>query len=178
VVRTLAGYTGGTSQDPTYYQLGDHIETVQIDFDPQVVSYGQLLDLFWRSHNPAVRPWSRQYMSAIFHHNEEQKRLAIMSRDREAAKRGGRIYTEIAPAARFYRAEDYHQKYYLRKRPELMKMLQSLYTNEHDLVDSTAAAIINGYVSGYDHFAGVESKIVGLDLPEAQKDKLLKLLKR
>ena len=178
MIRTRVGYAGGTSDNPTYYQLGDHIETVQIDYDPQVVSYAQLLDTFWRSHNPAARPWSRQYMSAIFHHNEEQRRLALMTRDREAAKRGGRIYTEIAPAAGFYRAEDYHQKYYLRKRQRLMSLLRTLYPSEREFVDSTAAAVINGYVSGHGRFAEAESRLLDLDLPDLQQDKLLELLGR
>jgi peptide-methionine (S)-S-oxide reductase len=178
VVRTRVGYTGGTSEDPTYYKLGDHIETVEVEFHPPAISYEQLLDIFWRSHDPTRRPWSRQYMSAIFHHNEEQKRLALITRDRQAAKRGGRIYTEIAPAVRFYRAEDYHQKYYLRKRPELMSILRTLYPKEQEFIDSTAAAAINGYIAGHGQLAEVESKLLNLDLSELQKDKLLELLGR
>jgi len=85
-----------------------------VDFDPSVISYGKLLDVFWASHDPLERPWRRQYMSAIFPHDDEQKNLAIRTRSREAARRNGKIHTEILPASRFYLAEAYHQKYALR----------------------------------------------------------------
>src|SRR5262249_18399740 len=73
VVRTRVGYTGGTSKDPTYYSLGDHTETLQIDFDPTVITYEQLLEVFWHTHNPCAQPWSRRYMSTVFYHGESQK---------------------------------------------------------------------------------------------------------
>lgn len=93
--------------------MGDHTETVQIDFDPETISYEELLEVFWASHRPTVPPASRQYASIIFTHGEEQRRLAEASKARlEAAV--GRLYTDIVPLERFYLAEDYHQKYYLR----------------------------------------------------------------
>ena len=85
------------------------------------VSYAELLDLFWKTHNPCARPGSRQYMSAVFYHNEEQKRLALATRDREAARRGSPVTTQILPATEFWLAEDYHQKYMLRRRSNLMR---------------------------------------------------------
>jgi len=102
VIRTRVGYTGGTAKDPTYYNLGDHIETVQVDYDPTRVSYQELLEVFWDSHDPAQQPWSRQYLSMVFYNNDEQKRLALESRDHEEAKRGTEIFTEIIPASQFY----------------------------------------------------------------------------
>jgi len=105
----------GTKRNPTYHDLGDHSETVQIDFDPTRLSYEQLLDVFWKAHDSASRSWSRQYRAALFFHNEGQKRSAQESRDREAARIRGKVQTEILPAAEFYPAEDYHQKYYLRQ---------------------------------------------------------------
>ena len=80
VIRTRVGYTGGTTVDPTYHDLGDHSETIQIDYDPTQVSYQALLDVFWNSHNPTTRSWSRQYASAVFYHSDEQKKLAMESR--------------------------------------------------------------------------------------------------
>ncbi len=67
MVRTRVGYAGGTKRNPTYYNLGDHTETIQIDYDPTYVSYRELLDIFWESHDPAARPWSRQYMAVVFY---------------------------------------------------------------------------------------------------------------
>jgi peptide-methionine (S)-S-oxide reductase len=111
VIHTRVGYAGGTTVDPTYKTMGDHTETLQVDFDPSRISYGELLDVFWTSHRPTSPPLSRQYMSAILFHNEEQRRAAEESRDR-MAKTFGNVYTRIAPFERFYLAEEYHQKYY------------------------------------------------------------------
>ena len=91
--------------------MGDHTETIQIDFDPSVISYGELLDVFWTEHRPTSPPHSRQYMSAILYHSEAQRVAAEASRDRISSALGN-VYTRIAPFERFYLAEEYHQKYY------------------------------------------------------------------
>merc|ERR1712165_66688 len=75
VVRTKVGYTGGTKSFPTYHSLGDHTESVQIEYDPQQTGYRKLLDIFWNNHD-CTKHHTRQYMSAIFYHNEEQKLMA------------------------------------------------------------------------------------------------------
>ncbi len=142
------GYTGGDQPDPTYYHLGDHTESVEILFNPEQISYQELLDIFWSAHHPDQRPWSRQYMAAIFTHTPEQRRLALASLARVKQRFHGRVFTEILPAKRFYPAEDYHQKYYLRQFPELLREFQSIYPSPTDFRDSTAAARINGYLGG------------------------------
>jgi peptide methionine sulfoxide reductase MsrA len=68
VIRTRVGYAGGTKADPSYHSLGDHSETVEVVYNPEVVSYESMLKVFWESHNPVNRSWSRQYMSAIFYY--------------------------------------------------------------------------------------------------------------
>src|SRR6185369_16580386 len=77
VVRTRVGYCGGTLKDPTYHELGDHTESIQVDFDPTKLTYGQILDRIWVSHNPCATAWSRQYMSAIFYEGEAQKKAIL-----------------------------------------------------------------------------------------------------
>ena len=90
--------------------MGDHTESVDIDFDPNIVSYEQMLKLFWKHHDPTTRA-KRQYMSAIFYHDEQQEELAKKSME-EAQKIGSRsITTVIEPAEEFYDAENYHQKF-------------------------------------------------------------------
>jgi peptide-methionine (S)-S-oxide reductase len=148
-VSTRVGYAGGTSENPTYRNLGDHSETVQIEYDPSQISYRELLDVFWCGHNPTYESESRQYMSIIFYHNDEQKQLAEESRDRLQDETGRQIYTEIVPAAEFYPAEGYHQKYYLQQVPELMRELTTYYPDIEGLAGSTAAARLNGYAGGY-----------------------------
>jgi methionine-S-sulfoxide reductase len=143
------GYAGGTKESPTYHSLGDHTETIQIDYDPSQISYNDLLNIFWRNHNPSSRAWSRQYMAAVFYHNDEQKKLAEESRRREASKRDKRIQTQILPFTAFYRAEDYHQKYRLRRERNLLQEFERIYPADGDLVDSTAAARVNGYLGGH-----------------------------
>jgi methionine-S-sulfoxide reductase len=143
------GYAGGTKESPTYHSLGDHTETIQIDYDPSQISYNDLLNIFWRNHNPSSRAWSRQYMAAVFYHNDEQKKLAEESRGREASKRDKRIQTQILPFTAFYRAEDYHQKYRLRRERDLLQEFERIYPADGDLVDSTAAARVNGYLGGH-----------------------------
>ncbi len=168
VVRTRVGYSGGTKKQPTYRRLGDHTETVQVDYDPTKISYETLLEVFWSSHHPGSPSWSRQYMNVIFYHNEEQKRLAEASKARVAAKTGGQVHTAILPATEFTLAEDYHQKYYLRQASGLWRELSGFYPDLKNLVNSTAAARMNGYVAGYGSVVQLEEELPGLGLsPEA-----------
>ncbi len=121
VVQTAVGYTGGHTPSPTYEQVCSHrtghAEAVEVWFDPALVSYQQLLDGFWQMHNPTTRnrqglDIGDQYRSAIFTHSEEQQAAAIASRDAVQLSRRRRVVTEIVPATAFFRAEDYHQRYF------------------------------------------------------------------
>ena len=146
MIHTTVGYEGGTKPNPTYRSLGDHTETLRVEFDPEVISYADLLDVFWDSHDPGARPYSRQYKAVIFTHGDEQQRLAEASRDRIVKKLGRPVITEILPAGPFTPAEDYHQKYYLRMAGDLMEEFKRLYTDPKAFVRSTAAARVNGYL--------------------------------
>jgi peptide-methionine (S)-S-oxide reductase len=122
VVGTAVGYEGGSLADPTYKEVctdrTGHAEVVDIDYDPAVVSYERLLEVFWDNHDPTTRnrqgpDIGTQYRSVIFYHTPEQEAAARASK--EALDRSGRfrrpIVTEIVPATTFYRAEEYHQQY-------------------------------------------------------------------
>lgn len=176
MVRTRVGYAGGTKKDPTYHSLGDHTETIQIVYDPTQISYEDLLNVFWESHSPTERSWSRQYMSAVFFHNDEQKKLARETRDREAAMRGGKIFTEILPFTEFYLAEAYHQKYRLRHERDMMKEFSVWYPNPDDFVNSTAAARVNSYLYGYGTFDALQEEISGFGLSQEGNKQLLDLV--
>jgi peptide methionine sulfoxide reductase msrA/msrB len=121
VLKVVSGYTGGTGENPTYesYSEKGHIEAVQIFYDPAKVTYAQLLNLFWRNIDPTDAGGQfvdkgAQYRSAIFYHDEEQRRFAEKSK--EELRKSGRfakpIVTEIIQFKRFYDAEAYHQDYY------------------------------------------------------------------
>jgi peptide-methionine (S)-S-oxide reductase len=122
VTATASGYEGGAKPDPTYEDVCSHTtghaEVVEVDFDPAIVGYNTLLDVFWNNHNPTTLnrqgpDVGTQYRSVIFYHDEEQKELA--ERSKQLMEQSGRfkqpIVTEIVPASRFWIAEDYHQQY-------------------------------------------------------------------
>ena len=114
-------------------------------------------------------------MSAAFYHNDEQKRLAELTKDREAVKRKETIYTEVLPASTFYRAEDYHQKYYLRLHQALMREFSDSFSNEDGFVDSTAAARVNGYLGGNGTLPALQEEMSTLGLSPAGAKTLLDL---
>lgn len=175
-MRTRVGYAGGTKKNPTYHSLGDHTETIQIDFDPEKIPYERLLDIFWASHDPTTKSWSRQYKAVIFYHDEEQKKLATATRDRLAAKLGTKIHTEILPYEGFYLAEPYHQKYRLRSVRDIMAEYSAMYPLDDDFVNSTAAARVNGYLGGYGSPELVKSEIGELGLSPGASKKLLDIV--
>lgn len=116
VIDAQVGYIGGHTKDPTYKQVCQdstgHAEAVEVTFDPEVVSYEELLDAFWNMHNPTQKnrqgpDVGSQYRSAIFTHSEKQMEQAQESKK----KQGADVVTEIVPATKFYRAEEYHQRY-------------------------------------------------------------------
>jgi hypothetical protein len=158
--------------------LGDHVESVQIEYDTARITYARLLDIFWDSHDPGSRPWRRQYMSAIFYHDEEQRRLAVRTRDRESERIRRRIHAEILPAGTFYPAEGYHQKFALRGNPVLAQEMRAIYPKDSDFVASTAAARLNGYVAGYGSLHQLDSEMDGLGLSEAGKRQLRETVHR
>jgi len=125
VISTTSGYAGGMEKNPTYEQVSagttGHLEAIEVTYDPSKVSYGQLLNVFWKNIDPTQNngqfvDTGPQYRTAIFYHNEEQRRLALDSRNRlqESRKFGKPIVTEIRPAMTFYSAEEYHQDYHIR----------------------------------------------------------------
>lgn len=123
VTNTTVGYSGGHTKNPTYEEVctdrTGHAEVVQVEFDPDVITYEELLGVFWNSHDPTQLnrqgpDIGTQYRSVIFFHNKEQEEIA--KRSKEQLEKSGRftkeIVTEIKPAQEFYRAEEYHQQYY------------------------------------------------------------------
>ena len=161
--------------NPTYHSLGNHSESIQIDYDPAVISYRELLKRFWKAHDPSMGSWSTQYKAAIFYHNDEQKRLATETKDEIEAAEHIKVKTEIVPFSRFYAAEAYHQKYGLRGRREFLREFTGIYPSDEALMNSTAAARVNGYVSGYGTAAQLQEEIGSLGLSEEAQRKLMEI---
>ncbi|HEX9845737.1 MAG TPA: peptide-methionine (S)-S-oxide reductase MsrA [Candidatus Nitrosotenuis sp.] len=123
VTSVMVGYSGGSTKNPTYNDvctdLTGHAEVVQVDYDPNVLPYEELLDVFWNSHDPTQLnrqgpDIGTQYRSVIFYHDSQQEAIARKSKEilDVSGKFGKKIVTEIQPAAEFYKAEEYHQQYY------------------------------------------------------------------
>jgi len=120
VISTAAGYAGGTKENPTYEDVCSdetgHAEVVQVEFDPSQISYDELLDVFWSNHNPTTLnrqgpDIGTQYRSVIFYHSPEQKAAAEKSKIDMSGRFNRPIVTQIEPARKFWRAEEYHQRY-------------------------------------------------------------------
>jgi peptide-methionine (S)-S-oxide reductase len=173
VIRTRVGYAGGKKENPTYHQLGDHTETLEVDYDPARISYEKLLEIFWEEHDPTSASWSTQYKAAVFYHSDEQMRLALATRDRLGARLGKPIRTEVVPFSRFYPAEAYHQKYYLRGNQQLLKELQRYYPQDEGLMNSTAAARVNGYLGRNGTAESLKAEIDRYGLSESSRQALL-----
>lgn len=158
VVRTRVGYAGGEKEDPSYHDLGDHTETVLVEFDPDKISYEKLLELFWENHD-YTRETKPQYASKIFYLNDEQRKKAGES----GMKHTGAV-TDIQELENFHVAEDYHQKYRLRN-SDLMEEFEDSRNSdrvsgspenlrfsdmsEEEFRDSPEAAKANGRAAGY-----------------------------
>jgi peptide-methionine (S)-S-oxide reductase len=124
VVQTAVGYEGGTMPNPTYEDVCSHrtghAEVVEVEFDPEQVSYEELLDVFWEEHDPTQlnrqgADVGSQYRSVVFFHSPEQEETALESRARAQTRFDRPIATEIVPAQPFWRAEDYHQQYLVKR---------------------------------------------------------------
>ncbi len=127
VVSTKVGYMGGNLDNPSYEDVctdkTGHVEVVQIEYDPSIIGYDKLLDLFWNVHDPTQKnrqgpDIGTQYKSVIFYHDENQYKKAIKSKKslQESIKYNKTIQTEIKPAQKFWKAEEYHQKYFKKNR--------------------------------------------------------------
>ena len=120
VTETLVGYSGGNTENPTYesvcYDNTDHAEVLLVNFDEEKISYEDLIQEFWKCHDPTTLnrqgpDFGKQYRSVIYYYNDEQKNIALKSRENNQENFDDRIVTEITKADTFYKAEDYHQKY-------------------------------------------------------------------
>ena len=138
VTQTAVGYMGGNKLDPTYHEVctdrTGHAEVVQVEYDPEKVSYEQIVDTFWNIHDPTQLnrqgpDFGSQYRTAIFYHDDEQQRVATTARDAlQAANRyaGRPVVTQIEPVGDFWVGEDYHQQYLEKRGPRLLPRLPQI----------------------------------------------------
>lgn len=132
VVETAVGYSGGKAKNPTYEQVCSgttgHAEVAQVKFNPKIISYEKLLDLFFKAHDPTQLnrqgpDVGEQYRSVIFYHSPAQKKVAEKVYEKYNKKYKGRVVTKIIKARTFYKAEEYHQKYVMKKKDTFLGRL-------------------------------------------------------
>ncbi|WP_158855571.1 peptide-methionine (S)-S-oxide reductase MsrA [Halorhabdus sp. CUG00001] len=173
IVRTRVGYAGGTAPDPTYHDLGDHTEVVQLEYDPDTWTYAELLDVVWANHD-----WTgsqkRQYRGVILTHDDTQQEVAERSRAALAGRTGQSVATTVELLDQFYPAEDYHQKYELRTLPVVADELEDLYGDV--FTASTVAARLNGFAAGYGSEEQQHDLLATLDLPPTVLDEVRRRL--
>ncbi|UFU00649.1 peptide-methionine (S)-S-oxide reductase MsrA [Radiobacillus kanasensis] len=180
VIHTKVGFTGGTTENPTYRQMGDHTETVQITYDSDKISYGEILHTFWSNHNAVKDRFykERQYLSILLHHNEEQEIVARRVKKEWKEKLAAEIQTEFQPLHRFFQAEDHHQKYNLKRFKKATTTIRELFPKESDFVNATIVARLNGFVKEHGKMEQIEEEIETWHLSLDTKDELLQLLNR
>ncbi|XP_019701190.1 peptide methionine sulfoxide reductase isoform X2 [Harpegnathos saltator] len=165
VIRTCVGYAGGTKDSPIYKDMGDHTEVVDIEYNPELISYSYLLELFWNNHEYGLTTKiKRQYMSLILYHDEEQRSLATESQELKQREVGEIFITEIKKFIKFYPAEDYHQKYRLQQHPWLVQTTGL--TTPEALRTSPLAAKLNGYIAGAVSLKQFQQELPHLGLSE------------
>ncbi len=178
VVRTCVGYAGGSTPDPTYEAIGDHIETVRVEYDPEALPYADLLDAFWASHDPTRAPFKRQYQTALFPRTDAQVEQARASVAAMAERKESALTTEVIEGASFYRAEAYHQKHKLRRHPELYEPVRAVYPSDQAFANAPAAALVNGYVGGQRAPRHLDDDLPRLPLPSEAADRLRAVVTR
>lgn len=180
VIETRVGYAGGTTAQPTYREMGDHSETVEVAFDADLISYDTLLETFWNNHNPVnINGYKgRQYQSLLLYRDADQAATFNRVKERMEAAKGQALETEIAPFTAFYPAEARHQKYYLKRYPDAIGQLSGLYETEEAFIRSTLAARLNGIAKGYANLAPVLREIQDWPIEPGERNALIERVRR
>ncbi|GFN31491.1 peptide-methionine (S)-S-oxide reductase MsrA [Paenibacillus xylaniclasticus] len=180
VLGTRTGYAGGTTEQPTYHEIGDHSETVEVKFDPKLVTLQQLLELFWKHHKPVnINGYKgRQYWSLALYRDQEQREAIEWVKRRLEEESGGPLDTEVSPCPEFYPAESRHQKYYLKRFPDAVAKLGELYGTEENWVDTTLAARLNGLAKGYTSMERITDEMRRWPIHNDDRERILKGIRR
>lgn len=178
VISTRTGYAGGKLEGPTYRQMGDHSESVELYFDPGLISYEELLRIFWRHHTPEVINdyKGRQYRSLLLYSGENQRKAALDVSQELASASGRAPATELLPFEAFYPAEDRHQKYYLKRFPDAMGKLEQHFASLEHLQRSTLAARLNGLAKGFTNRERILLELQQWDVSGEEKERIQRLI--
>jgi len=147
-VRTRVGYAGGTTADPTYHDIGDHSEAIQVDYDPSEPSFSDLVDAAVDAHDPRTQPRKRQYQNVLFHETPAE-RETIEGRLDERFDADA-VATRVEPLEGFTVAESYHQKYRLRSKRAVLDAFETTGYDDAGIRESPAAAKLNARAAGHE----------------------------
>lgn len=180
VVRTRTGFAGGVTANPTYRDLGDHTETVELDYDPRRIGYAELLDIFWDNHRPEnINGYKgRQYQSLALYRGERQREDIRQTLEARARRGKQAPETEVAPLVHFYMAEERHQKYNLKRFPDALARLSEAYPNPDDWTHATLAARLNGLAKGFTNRGRVLEELGRWEIGAPQREALIALVRR
>ncbi|MDN6193582.1 MAG: peptide-methionine (S)-S-oxide reductase [Alkalibacterium sp.] len=178
VIHTRTGFAGGTSSEPTYRNMGDHTETVQIAFDSTLLSYEDILRIFWDSHDAFKDRYfkERQYISLLIVHSTKQLRIAEKVKNELENKYGKTIQTEIQFDVPFYPAEERHQKYFLKRFEKAMTSLLPLFNDHTSFAHSTIAARLNGFVKEHGRLDAIKNELSEWQLTQKEEALLREML--
>lgn len=175
VINTVVGYAGGSTLSPTYRNIGNHTETVEIIFDPAILSFEELMQIFWQSHDAAKDRFykERQYISLAIFEKEKHMKAAEKIKQAEEERCGKELYTEFQLKSLFYPAETHHQKYFLRRFKKALETVQTLFPDEETFNCSTIAARLNGFVRENGSLPEIKAEIKNWGLAEEDYQRLM-----
>lgn len=178
VLRTRVGYSGGKSTNPSYKVVDLHTEVVEIDYDPEIISYGELIDIFFSSHNETLRPYDQRVKSLIFYRNDDEYEIAKMKLNtiRSNTPEEESVYTELKAFQVFYLAEPEHQNRSLKLETSLYDELKQIFETEDRVLLSILASKLNGYIYGYGTLEGAEALLTQSGLSEASKARVIDVI--
>lgn len=177
IVRTRVGFSGGNSPYPTPRNKKDHTETVQLDFNPEVISYHTLLNHFFLNHNPNRKKYrDREYISIILYHSEEQRQIAEKIKKEQESFKKTDIQTEITLFENFTMAENRQQKWHIKRVAKAMEELKKIYQTEEEFIHATLPARLNSHAKGYGNLEETKKEIQTWKIEETKMKSLLTVL--
>ncbi|OKL37700.1 peptide-methionine (S)-S-oxide reductase MsrA [Domibacillus mangrovi] len=179
IIRTRVGFAGGTKESPTYRSMGDHTETIEVDFNPEMLSFEEILHVFWNNHTSTnrVNYKERQYMSILFYHDEQQKEAILNVKKELEDERKETIETEVVPYSGFALAEAHHQKYYLKRFSIAIDLLNTHYPSVDAFTHSTLIARLNGFVREFGTLNDIKNEVSEWNIREDSREIVLNILK-
>jgi len=176
VIRTRVGYTGGDSLTPSYDNLDNHIEVIEVDYNPSLISYEQLIQKYFELYNGTERPYSLRVKSVIFYRSDDEYEIAskVKADYVHSIKQG--VYTEIDPIDVFFLAEDKHQLSYLKQEISLYNEIKQIFPNNNQELLSILASKLNGIIAGYGSEGQISDILSKSALSEASINRVMDIL--